>query len=99
MERKKKEGDNLLQLRAYSPLPLGAAEDAGEKQSQHHVEQYHAVLRIGAGSALRVSQLYTATLLGGGHEMLCTPPATPPGLAGKWQTEMRDQNAAVALCW
>jgi hypothetical protein len=31
MERKKKEGDNLLQLRAYSPLPLVAAEDASDK--------------------------------------------------------------------
>ena len=99
MERKKKEGDNLLQLRANSPLPLVAAEDASDKQSQHHVEQYHAVLRIGAGSALQVSQLNTATLLGGGHEMLCTPPATPPGLAGKWQTEKRKQNAAAASCW
>jgi hypothetical protein len=29
MERKK-EGDNLLQLRAYSPLPLVAAEDASD---------------------------------------------------------------------
>ena len=48
---KKKEGDSLLRLRAYSPLPLVAAEDASDKQSQHHVGQYHAVLQIGAGSA------------------------------------------------
>ena len=53
-------------------MPLVAAEDASDKQSQHHVEQYHAVLRYSAGSALQVRQRNTATLLGGGYEMLCT---------------------------
>ena len=69
---KKKKDNSLLQLRAYSPLPRVAAEDASDRQSRHPVGQYHAALRRSAGSALQVRQRNTAPLLGGGHEMLCT---------------------------
>ena len=56
-------------------MPLVAAEDASDKQSQHHVGQYLAVLLRSAESALQVCQRNTATLLGGGpnavHKLPC----------------------------